>query len=553
MKKIAAVLVGCLMAFTVLLSVGCVKKIDNSSKTVEVFVFKGGYGVEWLDAMEKAFEEKTDYDVVKKVQNTGDVIESMIKAGPKTTTDLFIVSGINTSWDSYVNLGNKAVAGYDCVLADLDDVYEAKVDGRDETIAEKMLPGWKESFYVETDNSASDHYYALPWATGLTTLFYNKDLYDQAGIEHEPRTTNELYENCETLLAKGTTPFIYSAPEAYWNPLFWTWWVQYDGLNGYENFFNCRISDTALPDAATAMQIFDQRGIYESLYTIESLIKPNTSKPDEDFIHNSVEAMDYTTAQARFFDKQAAMMPNGDWLENEMATQIAQGMKIGNILPMRMPIVSALSDKLSYWEEGKDVSYNEARTSVSADKLEQYDKNLRDLVDYVDGVTTTLPTYGSEADVQNDIKIVAESRAVQYTYGVQHTCVIPAYATAVEGAKEFLKFMASDEGLKIYAENTSGSLPPFRFDYENWEGYENMSGYSKKVKEIMEDIKVIPYEMKYKTGYIGYLTPIYSMKLDIKLGAKDSKERMTAAEIIEWEKNYYKTKIQRIMINADLI
>lgn len=542
-RKVLAVAMGVLLGLTTFATVGCKKKIDNSSSTIEVFVYQGGYGVEWLDAMEKAFEEKTDYNVEVKVQKTGDVINSMILTGPSMTTDLFIVGGVNTSWDSYVDLGGKAVAGYECCLAPLDDVYEA--------IGDKIRPDWKEFYFVQTDNSATDHYYALPWATGLTTLFYNKDLYDEAGLTHEPRTTNELYDYCVTLLSKGITPFIFSSSEAYWNPLFWTWWVQYEGLNGYENFFNCRISDTALPDINTAMEIFDQQGIYESLYTIQSLIQPNVQERDKDFVHNSVESLEYTQSQARFFNKEAAMMPNGDWLENEMATQISQGMQIGNILPMRMPVISALSDKLSYWQES--MSYTQARDQISADKLAAYDKNLCELVDYVDGVTTQLPTYGSESDVLKDVEIVKASRSVQYTYGLQHACVIPSYATAVEGAKEFLKFFASDEGLKIYADNTSGSLPPFEFDLESWSGYSSMSSFAKKKAEILETSTVIPYEMKYKTAYTGYLSPIYGYKLDIKLGAVDDKERITAAEMVQETKNYFSTRLERIMKNAGLI
>ncbi len=542
-RKVLAVAMGVLLGLTTFATVGCKKKIDNSSSTIEVFVYQGGYGVEWLDAMEKAFEEKTDYNVEVKVQKTGDVINSMILTGPSMTTDLFIVGGVNTSWDSYVDLGGKAVAGYECCLAPLDDVYEA--------IGDRIRPDWKEFYFVQTDNSATDHYYALPWATGLTTLFYNKDLYDEAGLTHEPRTTNELYDYCVTLLSKGITPFIFSSSEAYWNPLFWTWWVQYEGLNGYENFFNCRISDTALPDINTAMEIFDQQGIYESLYTIQSLIQPNVQERDKDFVHNSVESLEYTQSQARFFNKEAAMMPNGDWLENEMATQISQGMQIGNILPMRMPVISALSDKLSYWQES--MSYTQARDQISADKLAAYDKNLCELVDYVDGVTTQLPTYGSESDVLKDVEIVKASRSVQYTYGLQHACVIPSYATAVEGAKEFLKFFASDEGLKIYADNTSGSLPPFEFDLESWSGYSSMSSFAKKKAEILETSTVIPYEMKYKTAYTGYLSPIYGYKLDIKLGAVDDKERITAAEMVQETKNYFSTRLERIMKNAGLI
>ena len=545
MKKVLCILLGALLLFS---ATGCKKRVDNSSNTIEIYVFEGGYGTAWLKAMEPVFEDKTGYNVEISAMGAQDNTDTMIRAGSSMTTDLFIVS--DTVWDKYIDLGSKVASGYECALEPLDSVYEAEIDNGTTTVGEKMRDDWREYFYVDESYALGGHYYSMPWATGVLTMCYNKDIFDTNGLDHEPRTANELLEYCNTLKGKGVKALVYSATSRYWDELFNTWWVQYEGINGRENFFNCRLGDNMPSDPNLAMQIFDQEGIYEALYTVQQLIAPSNG-----YAIAESEYMEATAAQIDFFDGKAAMMPNGDWLENEMNSEMAEGMDIGNILPMQMPIISALSDKLSYWS--LDASYTEAREKklLTETKFKEYDDNLRALVDYVDGVEgAALPTYGTEEDVKADAAIVAESRKVQSSYGTRHSCAIPSYATGKEAAKEFLIFMASDEGLKIYAENTSGSTPPYKFDYENWEGYSSMSNFAKKKQEIIDNSTIIPAEKKYKTSFVGELTPIYS-NIAIRFGSADSSTIMTANQYVNYLKTtqYNQSKLEKIMKDAGLI
>lgn len=369
-----------------------------------------------------------------------------------------------------------------------------------------------------------------------------------AGLTHEPRTTDELLSYCETLQSQGILPFMYSAHAGYWEYLFFQWWAQYQTIKGYDNFYNCKIADNAIPDPSTSMGIFEQQGIYQSMYSIQQLIDPSKG-----YTYSLAENAEYGDAQAYFLrgtKEDGAMMPAADWIENEMKTMAGGGLEIGDILPMRTPVLSAISDKLSYWKEG--VSYTEAQ--LSEEKRAQYDANLQALVDYADGTVTTLPTYGTEKEVKADAAIVEEARNLRYSIGLTHSCAIPVYATAKEGAKEFLKFMASDEGLKLYLANTNGANLPYDFDIKSWEGYSGLSDFAKKKYEMYEDAQWLPVAAKYQSAYLGGLQPVYrTSTFEVALGSRDANTRKTAAELKQTTIDHFRPIMKNVLDYAGLI
>ena len=494
--------------------------IDNSKDTIEIFAYDAGYGLEWLYEMAKKFESKTNYAVVIKTQGTSDVIESMISAGPSnTTTDLFIVGEV---WNRYIDKGGKVVSGYDYCLEPLDSVYNTVLSEEGITIKDKMFKT-SSNFYkmeVEENGEYVEHYYAMPWASGFSTLMYNKSLFTNSGLLEEPRTTDELMEYCDILKSHNYTPFIYSAVDDYNEYLAYIWWAQYSTLKGIDNFFNGKVNDLSIPNPTESMKIFDDMGLYNMLRVFEKLINPATNNVDE-----LVESYKYTTAQAKFFSGMGAMMPCGDWLENEMKKSSA-ALSSENISPMMLPIISALSDKLSYWEETG--SYSEVENTISDQKKKEYDEKLRALVDYIDKKTTTLPS----GTTNEDVEIVRSARNVRYSIGNLHSMVIPAYATAKQAAKEFLIFMASNEGLEIYLNNTNGCALPYNYDFNSWSGYETSSNFSKKRFELMKNAEYLPFFGRYKTVYLGGLG-IKMKNFSLAFGSQDAGTRVTAKQYVD--------------------
>lgn len=257
------------------------------------------------------------------------------------------------------------------------------------------------------------------------------------------------------------------------------------------------------------------------------------------------------TAQARFVDGQCAMMVNGDWLENELL-KTQSGIEasytkeeLQDIRMMKTPIISAISDKLSYYTE--DASWDE----ISADKQEAYDAKLREIVDYVDGVSSTMPAFATEADV----KIVAEARQVIYSIGSYHGCAIPVYSTAKDIAKDFLKFMASDEGCAIYQQNTNGAMLPFDYDYKAVEGYDDCSVFAKNNMDTIANAITFCQPNHRATWLAGGLAPYSGVtSLCITFGTADAATKKTAKQIIQNTKSVWDVgKMTRLLENAGII
>lgn len=528
-KWATKILAVCIAAITTFSMGGCgVKKVDDSPETIEVLVYNAGYGIDWFTSVKKQFETQTDYKVEYRELVGSDNIESMVRAGgSNTTVDLFLVS---EEFARYIHNGNKMVDGYDYCLEPLDEVYNYTPEGESKSIGEKMWKTYRDtySYDVEINGEIESHYYVMPWASGFTGLMYNTQTFADVGLTTPPRTTDELVEYANTLKTAGKTAFTHSSDAGYWEYMYNTWWAQYETLQGIDNFYNGKISDMAIPDAVSSIGIFDQKGILESLKAVSACIDPSKG-----FTPETVEALDYVTSQARFLAGQAAMMPSGDWLENEMKKV---GGDTSKIMPMRTPIISAIADKLSFADSATAVR----------------EQNLRALVDYVDG--GSLPTYAAENIVSADAAIVAKARKVNYTLGSMHAAAIPVYATAKAGAKEFLKFLYSDTSLAAYMNTTSGSLMPFEFDYKNVAGYASLSDFAKYKLEIMSDAEWFVFASHYPSAFVGGLQPIYrSAPYEILLGSRDNSTRKTPEKLVSDTKDYYKSRMGNVLRDSGLV
>lgn len=527
MKQIIAMM--CAIAL-VLSCVGCGKekgKVDDSDKTIEIFVYNAGYGVDWLYEVKEAFIKKNpEYDIVIKEQASADVIDTIIRSGPEANTyDLMFCSG---EWNSYIDKGAAILKGYDYILEPLDDVYVSEVEGEDITFGEKMFDSYKDYFTFETYNSESgeveEHYFVMPWAAGWTGLYYNKTMFASCGLTGEPRTTEELIEYCEAIKAKDKIALIYSSGTGYWEYLYNIWWGQYEGAQGRDDFYH------VTKDGIISKEVLKQEGILESARVLQELLDPDSGYSGE-----LVASLEYTKAQALFLaGEEGAMIPCGDWLENEMKSYQEHIKDELNI--MRTPIISALSDKMSYWTLSE--SYSKACTNKAYEsKLKEYDKQLRALVDYVDGITSTLPAGTTEADAE----IIRDARRINYSIGTLHTAVIPAYASAKDGAKELLKFCATDEAIEIYLDNSINSSMPFEFDIRQYDGYANMSAIGKKKFEIYKDAVFIPFSAKYKTSYAGGLSSLKKKQSTFEacFGAPNPDDRQTAEDMVNANLEYW--------------
>jgi ABC-type glycerol-3-phosphate transport system substrate-binding protein len=130
---------------------------------------------------------------------------------------------------------------------------------------------------------------------------------------------------------------------------------------------------------------------------------------------------------------------------------------------IKTPVLSAVANKCSF--------------ASAANK----DQILRAAIDYVDRKDgATKPAECNEAD----IAIIAEARGVEYVTGQDLIAYVPVYSNQIPAAKEFLKFMASDEGMRIFRDGTSGCELPLT--YTNKQAATKVTGFRQSINSILD-------------------------------------------------------------------
>ena len=139
------------------------------------------------------------------------------------------------------------------------------------------------------------------------------------------------------------------------------------------------------------------------------------------------------------------MMVSGSWMANEMKANA----DVDNFLTMKLPVLSAITNKLTTVKKESElrkvIDAIDAVTDGKAD-VKDYQKGK----DYlVEGISVSAADWDYLYKARNT---VADNYA-------GHALYIPTYSNAKEGAKEFLKYMYSDAGYKIFLDTLHIELP----------------------------------------------------------------------------------------------
>lgn len=441
-KVVCVVLAGLLIAGCF---VGCGPKKEKSKggeKEIEIWVWNSGYGTKHVEKMKEAFLKKhPEYNI--KINASVESYPSSLGLEEVDTNDLYI--GI-------MNMDTK-------YLEPLDDILEYTVEGESMKIGAKFSED-----YLAAEVFADGHYYNLtPGISSESGFIYNKKLFKEAGVNQLPRTSDELAVVSDTLYESGIVPMCYFEGTGYWAYIGEAWFLQYDGWDYYrDNFYRCTDENGNSP----SIEVFKAKdGRYKTLKALEKIVTP-------EYTLTGSNSSDYITMQTQFLNGKAAMMVNGQWLENEMASVGG----VDDFAMMKMPVISSITEKLDTvkTETGlrKLISAIDAVVDEekSIDEFEQGDNYV------VDGVEISA----------HDWEYVKLARYTSGSSAVASSVMIPKYSDAKEGAKEFLKFWYSEEGATILNE-TFHSISPYTMDKQAVDRTD-WSTFEKSVAEISEDI-----------------------------------------------------------------
>ena len=534
-KRISAIAmsIACLSA-TAATAVGC-GKVSDTEETLEIFITNAGYGTAWLDAEIEAFKEqdwvKEKYPnliIPKPGFDSVTIPADKVTAGGKANTADLLISCQPASTQYNAKLDGK------CVFEDLTEVYESTVPGEDIKLKDKMYDGVYDAQFVQfidgTENEGT--YYAVPWVRGEGCIVYNKtklEKYMGEGYE-TPNTTNEFVALAHTLkdkmVAAGTddAPMAFTASVGYWGSPTAIWWAQYEGKEKRDNYYE-GLWENSLGDLEyNVKSITDQKGRLEALKVLESLIFTTNG-----LNHKACMTDPFMKLQSKFMVGEAGVfLPVGDWIMTEMAgTPTDQ-----TIMKLKMPVVSSIVEKLEMYTHG-ETRYS----ALSAAEQAAYDSKLSAVVEAVDDGLS----YSADLGVsENDFNRIKEARNM-FSRMTGHEMFVPSYANGKEVAKDFIRFMATDEAIEIFMETTKGTVSPYKYEASE-ELKAKFYPFQKERYEAMDEAVELRSVSSFRLVMYGGLKQWQVIgRLDTIFGAQDKDDRRTAQEVYDAEIEHWTT------------
>jgi hypothetical protein len=287
---------------------------------------------------------------------------------------------------------------------------------------------------AQDEEAGNYHYYTVQWSDPNYSIVYNKDVWKSDW--EMPNTTDELLALAETIKnTSGYTPFIWSAQAPYWWEVGNLWMSQYQGLEdmyGEQGFWSGydENGNKNTPD------MWKRRGLLYALDVLDELVKA-----DNGYQHTLSMSVNFTTAQGYFClpENKIAMMPNGDWLYNEMKTNYPKA----NLRMMALPVVSAI------------------RHHPDCEGTIANDAELSALIAAIDAGETAISGTGYNVSQKAFNKIYSARKMYGCGPNIQSLMVSPTWSDSLPLVKDFMLYLASEEGQIKFAQGAGGNTHIF--------------------------------------------------------------------------------------------
>lgn len=159
--------------------------------------------------------------------------------------------------------------------------------------------------------------YNLPVGGYSTGLFFDINFFEEHGWNQSPQTWDEFVQLLESIKAKNITPIVYAGvyPDYLYQFGFGGKPFEVAELNGTLDSFLDRYRNMKLP-------LYASDEYLETWKRISELGKAG-------YYANGVAAINHTQSQMQMLQHKAALVPSGDWIQNEMKEAIPEGFKWG--------------------------------------------------------------------------------------------------------------------------------------------------------------------------------------------------------------------------------
>lgn len=209
------------------------------------------------------------------------------------------------------------------LLMNLDDFYTSKAIDSDKTLQDSILGGlieWDKALGAEKGITGT---HSVPYAPYVVSWFYNKSLFEQAGIQSPPTTWEEFDAACAKLLEKGIVPI--TTDDAYLSMIYSYYLERAIGEDNIKKLAN---------ESGT---LWDDPMILQMLKAMEDFAKKG-------YFSKEIKTNKYPAGQMEFAQAGAAMYLNASWFPAEIKEATGDDFKWGQF---SYPTVPGGSGKLT--------------------------------------------------------------------------------------------------------------------------------------------------------------------------------------------------------------
>ena len=429
-------------------------------KTINVRLYKAGYGDTFLYKFKEKFEEVYAAEGYKMniLNPTYDsmgplMVQEMARGYDNTNIDLYITAGIKPNMVS--NLGE-----YGEVAEDLTEtVYNKSVIGYDKAEAAGTIKGMVEDTYlmpyVTADNGKM---YGFCWAQASAGMVVNRTKLETYGYTELPRTTKEMFSMFDKIYETSSTtktyPITYNLSNLsggasnYQDTAFHTWLAQF-GVEEFNEFATMQTKN-----GSTRVDLEDGTEVFKN-ENIKTCLKAFAQLMDFKYAAYGSATQDLDQAQGLIMKSSAkgnnaVFMPNGDWFLNEIKANYSN---LDDIDFMNFPVISDIGVK--YF--GANTKY-----ALSDDKCDELLSYICKLVDENKTISEIKSAVLAEKQIElddSDIQAIASIRGLTYSRGADMVAYVTKGSTKKDICSLVLRMMASEDYAKTFVEHSNVSTP----------------------------------------------------------------------------------------------
>ena len=262
----------------------------------------GGTGAENSEKKASGQEETLEFWTIDLKATFGDFFNEMIQQYEKENP------GVKINWTDipYDDVQSKlvtAVAGGtapDVVNLNTQMTLTLAGEGALVDLNKEATEEQKSIYIQDLWNSAKigDSVYAFPWYASPDIMFYNKELFEEAGIQAPDvayATWDEFFEACDKLKASGITPLGMDTADSGWLTNLWmSALIGTNGESGNEWMNTMYPTDFNIPEVEEAAEMVQK--MFQEYTTADAI------------------GGKYDPMATHFFNGEVAMFPNGPWM-----------------------------------------------------------------------------------------------------------------------------------------------------------------------------------------------------------------------------------------------